>query len=342
MKARLKNTKITKKQQARVVEACVESGLLFDVTVRAWYNSDIKNLQSWVEKCYRYLWSNKKQPALIEMLDKGKNMQDVRNELGVKSLQWKIEKRSLQRIGHILRMSDNRPTKAAVFGWLEKLEGRPKCPGKKRKTLLYWKKILKEAGIERTRADELAADRKTWRKKVNEKMEHLAKWERSRGHFNGEDVGPRNAAPTKETSTICAQCDKVCKSKAGLRIHVKRIHEDPQCRKCKTTFNTENTMKNHIKTCGGNQQTRRGFIRCQNCQKEISKSNAARHRRTCQTEEQTTEINTETVRKYRAKMKICPDCGMPKAATNMARHRRTCTNPESRGEGIPFDPGVNT
>ena len=310
VKARLKNTKITKKQQARVVEACVESGLLFDVTVRAWYASDIKNLQSWVDKCYRYIWSNKKQPALIEMLDKGKNMQDVRNELGVKSLQWKIEKRSLQRIGHILRMSDNRPTKAAVFGWLEKLEGRPKCPGKKRKTLLYWKKIQKEAGIEWTRADELAADRKTWRKKVNERMEHLAKWERSRGHFNGEDVGPRNPAPTKETSTICAQCDKVCKSKTSLRIHVKRIHEDPQCsfecRKCKTTFNTENTMKNHIKTCGRNQQTRRGLIKCQNCQKEISKSNAARHRRTCQTEEQTTEINTETARKYRAKMKICP------------------------------------
>ena len=177
-------------------------------------------------------------------------------------------------------------------------------------------------------------------------MEHLAKWERSPGHFNGEDVGPRNAAATKETSTICPQCDKVCKSKAGLRIHVKRIHEDPQCsfecRKRKTTFNTENTMKNHIKTCGGNQQTRRGFIKCQNCQKEISKSNAARHRRTCQTEEQTTEINTETARKYRAKMKICPDCGMPKAATNMARHRRTCKNQESRGEGIPFDPGVNT
>ena len=87
VKARLKNTKITKKQKARVVEACVESGLLFDVTVRAWYASDIKNLQSSVDKCYRYIWSNKKHPALIEMRDKGKNMQDVRNELGVKSLQ---------------------------------------------------------------------------------------------------------------------------------------------------------------------------------------------------------------------------------------------------------------
>ena len=45
VKARIKITRITKVHQARVVEACVESGLLFDVAVRAWYASDIKNLQ---------------------------------------------------------------------------------------------------------------------------------------------------------------------------------------------------------------------------------------------------------------------------------------------------------
>ena len=68
-------------------------------------------LQSWIDKCYRSVWSNNKAPPLIQMEAEGKNMQDVRNILGVKSLRWKIEKRTLERIGHILRMSDERPVK---------------------------------------------------------------------------------------------------------------------------------------------------------------------------------------------------------------------------------------
>lgn len=345
VKARLKKTKITKKKQAKVVEMCVESGLLFDAAVRPWYVADMKNLQSWVDKCYRYIWSNKRQPPLIEMEERGKNMQDVRNDLQVKSLRWKIEKRTLQRIGHILRMSNDRPTKAAVLGWLEKLEGRPKCPGKKRKTLLYWKKILKEAGIEWTTADELAADRKIWRAKVHKRMEHLERWERCHGHFSMDDAGPRNAA-LPEMSTTCTQCDKVCKSKAGLRIHEKRMHEEQQiqfeCKKCNTTFKTENTMKNHTKTCDGGVNTRLGFKWCENCRKEISKTNFARHRRSCAREEVQQEMEETEARKYRSKTKICSNCGIPQAATNMARHKRTCVIHNSRGEGVPFDPGVRT
>ena len=43
------------------------------------------------------------------------NMQDIRNKLDVKSLRWKIDKRVLQRIGHVLRKENDGPTKAAVY-----------------------------------------------------------------------------------------------------------------------------------------------------------------------------------------------------------------------------------
>ena len=33
-------------------------------------------------------------------------MCDVRARLGVKSVQWKIEKRVLERVGHVMRMKD--------------------------------------------------------------------------------------------------------------------------------------------------------------------------------------------------------------------------------------------
>ena len=44
------------------------------------------------------------------------NMQDVRVCLGVKRIRWKIEKRVLERIGHIVTMGNEILTKAIVFG----------------------------------------------------------------------------------------------------------------------------------------------------------------------------------------------------------------------------------
>ena len=64
-------------------------------------------------------------------------MQDVRKMLGVKSVEWKIEKGVLERIGHVMRMGNERLTKAIVLGWWEGLEGRDKMKGRKRKTVLY-------------------------------------------------------------------------------------------------------------------------------------------------------------------------------------------------------------
>merc|ERR1712074_7075 len=54
----LKGSRLTKRWQGRVVEACVESSLLYDCHVRVWYKRDMKRLQSWIGRCYRYVWSN--------------------------------------------------------------------------------------------------------------------------------------------------------------------------------------------------------------------------------------------------------------------------------------------
>ena len=42
-----------------------------------------------------------------QMQKEGYNMQDVRSELGVRFLWWKMEKCCLERIGHVLRMLDD-------------------------------------------------------------------------------------------------------------------------------------------------------------------------------------------------------------------------------------------
>ena len=116
-------------------------------------------------------------------------MEDVRRSLGVKSIRWKVEKRILERIGHVMRMEDDRMTKAAVLGWVTELEKWQKPRGRRRKTLCYWKKLLREAGADWTNLKALTEDRKKWRKFVKERMEHLDKWEMSRGHkWMGEEV----------------------------------------------------------------------------------------------------------------------------------------------------------
>ena len=58
----------------------------------------------------------------MQMKDEGKNMMDIRKELGAMSVRWKVEKRVLKRIGHVMRMDDERLVKAVVLGWVEQLE----------------------------------------------------------------------------------------------------------------------------------------------------------------------------------------------------------------------------
>ena len=55
VKKQLKHTRLSKKTQARIFEACVESGLLFDSATKRWYVKDTKKLQQWADKCIRYI-----------------------------------------------------------------------------------------------------------------------------------------------------------------------------------------------------------------------------------------------------------------------------------------------
>ena len=177
VKTQLKNTTLSKKWQARIVQATVVSALLFDCHTRTWWLRDIKRLQTWLDRSLRYIWSNKTGPPLIQMQREGRNMQDVRNASDIRSLRWQIEKRMLERIGHVFRMKNNHPTKIATLGWMEELEEYAKCPGRKRKTVLSWKKMLREADVDWTDMERITADKKGWRDRIEERMEHLKAWE---------------------------------------------------------------------------------------------------------------------------------------------------------------------
>ena len=92
--------------------------MLFDCQVCTWQLRDIKKFQSCIDHIYQYIWSKKNKPHLIQMQEVGVNMQDVRSELGVKSIILKIEKCCLERLDHLMRMDDDRLVKAVTLGLL--------------------------------------------------------------------------------------------------------------------------------------------------------------------------------------------------------------------------------
>ena len=126
----------------------------------------------------------------------------------------------------------------------------------------------------------------------------------------------------------CDYCGKVCKSKAGLTIHVKRMHERSEqkknfhCEKCKKVFSQEANLRNHVKICGGEEED--GKVECSGCHKKYSKSYITRHKRACQAAQggDREVVAQPRARVYKAKRKNCPGCGVEMAATNVARHLR--------------------
>ena len=325
VKNRLKGSKLSKKMQAKIIEACVESTLLFDCQTRTWHLSEIKQLQSTMDKKYRWLWSKKIKPPLIQMQEDGYNMQDVRNELDVKSVRWKIEKRVMERIGHVFRMDDDRMTKAVVLGWMEDLESFDKVPGKKRKTILYWKRLLREASIDYTQIGQLTEDRKVWKATVQERMKYLESWERRKGKRIPEESGPRNPVDDIDDNFICTyeNCGIVCENKTGLINHRKRVHEKSSqkmkftCDLCGEIFDYKSNLTTHMKSCTGS------YIdadrkKCDKCEKIVSKSNFARHKKKCNPD---AENEGQAPRSRRAP---CEHCGLQYTVQNLARHRRKC------------------
>ena len=157
-----------------------------------------------------------------------------------------------------MRMEDDRQVKAAVLGWMEDLERYEKVLGKKRKTVLYWKKLVREAGLDYTRIGMLTKDRKEWRAKVNERMRHLHLWERCAGKKNNETRPERNVTnQVGEDDLTCEweNCGRVFKSKGGLTIHRKRVHEISKqkvkftCTRCEEEFSQEANLWNHEEIC---------------------------------------------------------------------------------------------
>ena len=155
---------------------------------------------------------------LREMKNKHMNMQDVRTELGIKSIDSKIEKRVLERIGHVMRMDDERLVKAATLGWMESLEGQEKVAGKKNKTMLYWRKVIMNVGLDTTEIGSGTKDRKEWKAFVKRRTRDIQEYDESKGNqYSGEPKKRSEKNEAGEDDLTCKICRKYARAKVDLQ-----------------------------------------------------------------------------------------------------------------------------
>ena len=140
------------------------------------------------------------------------------------------------------------------------------------------------------------------------------------------EPGERNRAKEKEMVFVCGVCDKRCKSKGGLVIHRRRMHEVSErkkvfeCEGCRQEFQQEANLWNHRKVCGGEEASGSDRRKCA-CGREFAKSYIARHRKKCTRAQAAEEGVSRQPRVYKSAKTTC-ECGKELAKTNLARHKR--------------------
>ena len=101
-------------------------------------------------------------------------MFQVRKTLAVGSLETRIEKKALERIGHVLRMKNDRIVKQIVLGWPVILEDQRKH---RQATADYYRKTIERAGLDYECIEDLVMDRNKWRNIGKEREKEINQWE---------------------------------------------------------------------------------------------------------------------------------------------------------------------
>ena len=96
-------------------------------------------------------------------------MYGIRESLGVDSVRLKVERRALERIGHVLRMPNDRLTKRVTLGWM-KAENSENAGTVRGHILGYYRKLVREAGMAPENIEKEAKDRDKWRNLIQKRL----------------------------------------------------------------------------------------------------------------------------------------------------------------------------
>ena len=269
------------------------------------------------------------------MQDYGSNISDIMNQLQVSLIRTKVEVAHHTRMGHILRLLDNSLVKQALLGWLTTLEDKVKSKKKTLMTIPYWRRLIKEAGMEVDMIEQLTSNRLNWKAKVKRRQLHMEEYERQQGKTYAipesmDKIDQRSQAVKCDVAKCLYKCcNRAFRSRAALTIHQKRLRRDLTnaplfvCPNCSDEFKKEDSMKNHHKRCNGG-RTFNGKKECKICMKWISKANFARHRIYCgASDKELSGAHNLSTRTWRENRKKCRKCKTMITLANMARHQQS-------------------
>ena len=185
------------KTKGKLFSASVVSSLLYSTEVRGITANQIRQMQTFVNRCERRLYFGPN-GGLEDM--KGKLTQvDIKEQLGTLSVHLEVDLRTLRYLGHLVRLPEDRWEHRFLLGLLLEDEH---VPSRQMGQDLWWSRvrrlvleIMKFAPKEDLWVN-LANDKKVWRKM-------LAEWKKHRVSLERQDTQKSRQHKWEEASKRC-------------------------------------------------------------------------------------------------------------------------------------------
>ena len=193
----------------KVYNAVVISTLLYGCGTWTIYRRHARQLNHFHMTCLRKLLH-------IKWQDRVPNT-EVLEQSGTMSVHTMLLKAQARWAGHVVRMPDQRLPKQILY-W-ELWYGKRSVGGQKKRYKDSLKSTLKELSINTDTWENKAQDRTTWRKTIHVGLltaeeNRIMKAKEARVQRKAAESSLANALP-------CPHCGRLCKSKAGLRSHLR-------------------------------------------------------------------------------------------------------------------------
>ena len=114
LKRQLPRFGLNRKLRGRQISAAVVRCLIYGVQCREVCGATVRTWQAWLNSVAREATKTR----LQDMHDSKLTQQDVNKSLGIWSIKIYIGQAQLQYLGHVARLSPDRPERIALFGWL--------------------------------------------------------------------------------------------------------------------------------------------------------------------------------------------------------------------------------
>ena len=193
-------------------KVCVLTALLYASETWTLYKHQLELLEGFHQECLRQILHIKWQSYVSDT--------EVLGKAGLPSIQSMVMKSCLRWVGHIVHMDDGRLLRQLFYG--EMWEGKRSALKPKKRFKDTMKYYLKQSGLSVDQWEEMASDRREWRKLIHENIESF---ENSRIQYSAYKrlicKGEQGSAPGPQ-SHHCDICGKLCLSLAGLKSHLRK------------------------------------------------------------------------------------------------------------------------